>query len=87
MSPDDTKTPLWSPDSKVRTTTGTIILVISTVAAGVTAWNILRSDVAFQAQTLQQHEGRLSELEKRLSADHDILLEIRGDVKALREKR
>lgn len=77
---------MWHPDSKVRTTVGTVVAILISVAAGVMAWASLRADVAAQHKDIVGHELRLSELETRLSRDHDILLEIRGDVKALRDK-
>jgi hypothetical protein len=65
----------------IRTTWRTLIVLMAFLATGFGSWVLLRADV-------QDHEKRLGSVESRLSSDHDILLEIRADLKALtREQR
>lgn len=77
------KQPTISEETKVRTTIRTLVAIAALIAAFVTAWTWVLSDVRAQGNSLQQHQTRLDTLEQRLSSDHDILIEIRQDVKAL----
>ena len=82
MSHERTSPPFQLGDAApVKTTWRTLIAMGAFLAAGFGSWVLLRADV-------QDHEKRLGSVESRLSSDHDILLEIRADLKALtREQR
>lgn len=75
--------PPWTPDSRIRTTVGTVGLLIGLIATGVFAWATLRGDVEDHSRSLKAHEQRLGTIETRAREDHDILVEIRADQKAL----
>lgn len=76
-----------TPETRLRTTLGTLATTVAVVAAVVAAWTILRSDVQAHARALSAHEARIKTIEDKVSADHDILIEIRTDLKALRRER
>jgi hypothetical protein len=80
------KQPSLDESTPVFTNLRTIGVLIAGIAAGVSAWAWALSDVRAQATLLKNHGTRIEFLETRFSADHDLLLEIRGDVKALRER-
>lgn len=82
-----TNAPFIASDRPVRTTWGTIISLLAIVAAGVAAWTLVKAEVASQASTLAVHETRIKSIEEKITADHDILIEIRSDLKALRRDR
>lgn len=65
----------------VRTNWRTLCIVGAFLASVFGSWIMIRADVADQGK-------RLSTVEARSATDHDILLEIRADLKALsREQR
>jgi hypothetical protein len=80
--PAETASP-WTPDSRLRTTVGTIGLLIALTATAVAAWMNTRAAVGDHTRTLEQHETRIITIETRAREDHDILVEIRADQKAL----
>lgn len=79
-----TNAPFIHSDRPVKTTWGTITALLAIVAAGVAAWTLVKAEVANQASTLAAHEVRIKSIEDKIAADHDILIEIRSDLKALR---
>lgn len=84
MSKTDPSTlPPWGADSRIRTTLGAIGLVIALTASAVAAWVSTRGTVSDHTRTLDQHEARLGTIEQRAREDHDILVEIRSDQKAM----
>ena len=70
-----------------KTTLGALGALIGLVCAGVLAWSSVKADVEGHGRQLDQHERRLKTVEERISSDHDILIEIRADLKALRRER
>ncbi len=82
MSSDKTTAPFrLSDDAPVRTTWRHLIVIGGLLATGFGSWVLLRADVADQGK-------RLVAVEARSATDHDIILEIRADMKALlREQR
>lgn len=79
-----TNAPFIHSDRPVKTTLGTILALLAVVAAGVAAWTLVKAEVASQASVLAAHEVRIKSIEDKIAADHDILIEIRADLKALR---
>lgn len=69
----------------VRTTWGVIISIGVAIAAGATAFAVLQAADQTTKATLIEHDARIRAIERKVEADHDLLLEIRGDVKALRK--
>lgn len=72
-------------EAPVRTTWGVIISIGVAIAAGATAFVALQAEEQASKATLQDHDTRIRAIERKVEADHDLLLEIRGDVKALRK--
>ena len=70
-----------------KTTLGALGALIGLVCAGVLAWASLRGDVDNQARTVERHEYEIKVVKQRLDSDHDILIEIRSDLKALRREQ
>jgi hypothetical protein len=84
--PEETTAP-WTRDSRIKTTLGTLISILVAVSAAAAAWTITRNDLQTQARTIQHHEQRLQSVETKAAVDHDILVEIRSDLKALMRER
>lgn len=80
-------TPPITVEQPIKTTIGTIIAIVTVAAAGVAAWTYVRADVAQHSRTLEVHERRLASVEDKIASDHDILIEIRSDLKALRREK
>lgn len=78
---DETRSPLFSEDTKLpRMPLKFAAAIVATVAAGAIAWALTTTRVADQGR-------RLDIVETQRAADHDILLEIRSDLKALSRER
>ena len=73
-------------DTKFRTSLGSLIAVILAAASMVAAWTWLNADVRAHSKAITDHGERISTMEKRWENDHDILIEIRADLKALRRE-
>lgn len=77
--------------SKTRELTLPLMLLVSLVAAGAAAyarWTATEEKVVVHEKRLDAADERFKVNEAQRAADHDILLEIRGDVKAMyRERR
>lgn len=86
MPETPTAAPFVTRDTRVRTTYGTILTIVAAAIAGATGWTLLKTEVEANARTLEAHDARLRTVERKLEADHDLLLEIRGDLKALRAR-
>lgn len=82
-----TNAPFVHADRPVKTTWGTLVALLAIFAAGVAAWTLVRAEVSSHASTLVAHEARIKAVEDKIAADHDILIEIRADLKALRRER
>lgn len=79
--PDRTAIPFsLGENAPIRTTWRALLVVIAFLATGFGSWVLLRYEV-------QDHEKRLGVVETRVGNDHDILLEIRADLKALARDR
>jgi hypothetical protein len=72
-------------EAPIRTTWGVIVSIGVAIAAGATAFAVLKADEQASKATLLDHDTRIRAIERKVDADHDLLLEIRGDVKALRK--
>lgn len=78
---DESRTPYLSEETRVKVPLKFAAAIVATVAAGAIAWALTTTRVADQAR-------RLDVVELKQSTDHDILLEIRSDLKSLsREMR
>ena len=62
-----------------------MILISGAIATGATAFAVLKAEEQATRSTLIDHDARIRAIERKVEADHDLLLEIRGDVKALRK--
>lgn len=80
---EQTRVPFFAPDSKIRTTIGTVVAITVAVGGASVAWTWVQADLQAHHRTISQHETRLAELEAKFERDHDVLLEIRGDIKSL----
>ncbi len=80
------KRPTIDGNLKLPTTLGTFGVLFCVTASGVAAWTWSQAEIRRHDQMLHHHTQRLDAVEKKANDDHDILLEIRGDVKALRER-
>lgn len=87
MPETQTAAPFVTRDTRVRTTYGTIIAIVAAAIAGATGWTLLKTEVESNARSLEAHDARLRTVERKIEADHDLLLEIRGDLKAIRAKQ
>ena len=83
----ETNAPLITSQRTIKTTLGAIGTLLALVSAGLLAWSSVKADVEGHGRQLDQHERRLKTVEERISSDHDILIEIRADLKALRRER
>jgi hypothetical protein len=72
-------------DTPVRLTWSVIVSIGFAIAAAATAFAVLKADDQATKATLSEHDARIRAIERKVEADHDLLLEIRGDVKALRK--
>jgi type VI protein secretion system component VasK len=87
MSDIPTTAPFVTRDTRVRTTYGTIFTIVGFAVAAAIAWTLLKSEVESNTRTIEAHDARLRAVERKIEADHDLLLEIRGDLKAIRAKQ
>jgi hypothetical protein len=76
----ETSAPYVGDDAKVRVPLRTFGWLAAVVAAGAIAWATTKAEVA-------DHTERIKAIEVRAALDHDILLEIRSDVKAFNRER
>lgn len=66
-------------DSKVRTTLGTIGLVLMLTGTAVYAWSTIKRDVTDIERTQISQAQKIIEIELQARADREILIEIRAD--------
>lgn len=78
--------PFVTRDTRIRTSIGTIVTIVACAVIAATGWAVMKGDVEAHARQLEAHDARLRAVERKLEADHDLLLEIRGDLKALRAR-
>jgi len=83
----DTNAPLITGQRTIKTTLGALGVLLGLLATGLLAWSDLKDNVATGARNHEQHERRIRTLEDRAAVDHDILIEIRSDLKALRREQ
>ncbi len=65
-----------SEDTKLKLPLRVQFVLLAFVAAGAAAWALTRRDVS-------DHADRLASVETKQASDHDVLVEIRADVKRL----
>ncbi len=74
-------------NAPVRTTWRTLAVIGGLLATGFASWILLRAQVQAHGERLDEQTHRIDVVESRLATDHDILLEIRADVKAFTRER
>jgi len=77
--------PLINSDAPVKLTWSVIVSIGVAIAGAATAFAVLKADDQATKAALVEHDSRIRAIERKVEADHDLLLEIRGDVKALRK--
>jgi hypothetical protein len=73
---------LLTQDSKVRSTLGMLGLALMLTGTAVYAWSTIRRDVSDHARTLDAHALQLKSLDEQARENHDVLTEIRADLRA-----
>lgn len=81
MSRDsETQAPFLTKERKFTTTLGFVIFLVAVTFAGAVAWSTTK-------QQVDQNTHSISTLEQKVANDHDLLIEIRGDLKSLVRER
>ena len=70
-------------DRTVKMPLRTLVIVIGFIAAGCASWVLLRYQVEQQGEAIAAHSKALEVLGNKLDADHDLLIGISADLKAL----
>lgn len=87
MKEDLTRTPFVDGESRVRTSLKVIGTIVASAFLLGGLYMTLRGADARHDERLADHDKKFTAVETKLAADHDILLEIRGDLKALARER
>ncbi len=88
MSSDRTTAPFsLGENAPVRTTWRTLLALAALAATAFGSWLMVRAQVEGHEVRLNTTDKRIEAVEARFANDHDILLEIRADLKALTRER
>jgi len=70
-------------DSKFRSTLGMLGLALMLTGTAVYAWSTIRRDVSDHTRTLDSHAQQLKALDEQARENHDVLVEVRADQRAI----